>query len=98
MSPVRVQRKRTKGWRAPEGAVYIGRGSKWGNPHTVAKLGSRSAAVAAYVNDWLNDPLRMINASHAFIELGGKDLMCWCPLDQPCHADVLLDIANGSAS
>ncbi|MEV4521438.1 DUF4326 domain-containing protein [Micromonospora tulbaghiae] len=27
--------------------------------------------------------------------LSGKDLACWCPLDQPCHADVLLEIANG---
>lgn len=27
-------------------------------------------------------------------ELRGKDLACWCPLDQPCHADVLLRIAN----
>ena len=27
-------------------------------------------------------------------ELRGKDLMCWCPLDQPCHADVLLELAN----
>lgn len=26
--------------------------------------------------------------------LAGKDLCCWCPLDQPCHADVLLEIAN----
>lgn len=28
-------------------------------------------------------------------ELRGKDLACWCPLDQPCHADALLAIANG---
>jgi hypothetical protein len=27
-------------------------------------------------------------------ELGGRDLVCWCPIDQPCHADVLLEIAN----
>jgi hypothetical protein len=27
-------------------------------------------------------------------ELAGKDLACWCPLDQPCHADVLLELAN----
>jgi hypothetical protein len=27
--------------------------------------------------------------------LKGKDLACWCQLDQPCHADVLLEIANG---
>jgi len=30
--------------------------------------------------------------------LRGHDLACWCPLDQPCHADVLLEIANGRAS
>lgn len=28
-------------------------------------------------------------------ELRGKNLACWCPLDQPCHADVLLELANG---
>lgn len=28
--------------------------------------------------------------------LAGRDLACWCPLDQPCHADVLLELANGS--
>lgn len=27
-------------------------------------------------------------------ELRGHDLVCWCPLDQPCHADVLLELAN----
>jgi hypothetical protein len=27
-------------------------------------------------------------------ELRGKNLACWCPLDQPCHADVLLEVAN----
>ena len=26
--------------------------------------------------------------------LTGHDLACWCPLDQPCHADVLLELAN----
>ncbi|SKO19942.1 Uncharacterised protein [Mycobacteroides abscessus subsp. abscessus] len=29
-------------------------------------------------------------------ELRGRDLACWCPLDQPCHADVLLEIANAT--
>ena len=28
-------------------------------------------------------------------DLRGHDLACWCPLDQPCHADVLLELANG---
>ena len=26
--------------------------------------------------------------------LRGRDLACWCPLDEPCHADVLLAVAN----
>jgi hypothetical protein len=30
-----------------------------------------------------------------FVEpLRGRDLACWCHLDQPCHADVLLEVAN----
>ena len=33
--PRRIQRKRTKGWRMPEGAVYVGRPTKWGNPYPV---------------------------------------------------------------
>lgn len=31
-------------------------------------------------------------------ELTGRDLACWCPLDQPCHADVLLALANEAGS
>lgn len=31
-SPQRIQRQRTKGWRMPEGAIYVGRPTKWGNP------------------------------------------------------------------
>lgn len=27
-------------------------------------------------------------------DLGGRDLACWCPLDAPCHADVLLELAD----
>lgn len=38
MKPKRIQRKRTKGWRSPEGTKYVGRGSKWGNPYCVVKM------------------------------------------------------------
>lgn len=46
-----------------------------------------------------SDPTRRFLADEAIIreiqlELRGKDLACWCPLDEPCHADVLLEIAN----
>lgn len=53
-----------------------------------------------YVTSGIVDPLGMIRfraaiAQDILRELAGRDLMCWCPLDQPCHADVLLEIANG---
>lgn len=39
---------------------------------------------------------RIESGSLSISELAGRDLACWCPLDQPCHADVLLAIANNS--
>jgi hypothetical protein len=51
-------------------------------------------AVALYEGAWLTANMR----EHARAELAGKDLACWCPLDQACHADVLLEIANAPAA
>ena len=85
----RIQRKRTKGWRMPPNTVYVGRPSKWGNPFPVAKYG-RDLALFNFRQRMKN--LVLIGAD--FSELRGKDLACWCPLGQPCHADVLLEIAN----
>ncbi len=125
--PERIQRKRTKGWRMPEGAVYVGRPTKWGNPFRpihcdrrlhhdglhefasphwhlladdldvlAARWGTKVEALAFAVKAFR---LRTILRPPAdFVELAGKDLACWCPLDQPCHADVLLEIANGTPS
>ena len=128
----RIQRQRTKGWRMPEGAIYVGRPSKWGNPWRVddpampwlAVLfglrgdaeGCREAAVILH-RAWITDALPVqssgagiatafaSNAAQMYLKdftiperpdlaaLRGHDLVCWCPLDQPCHADVLLKLA-----
>ncbi len=85
MTPKRIQRKRTKGWRMPPNAVYVGRPTKWGNPFDVAKTG-RVPAVLRFACEVA--PLLDLS------ELRGKDLACWCRLDQECHADVLLELAN----
>lgn len=154
--PKRIQRKRTKGWRMPPGAVYVGRPSRWGNPFPLAgsyavwatvALGGvispenrRRAAVVLYAA-WLRRvpmiaPLAAPPPTDDVIEYGdgtmrstaeaarafaagaatmyapaflpdpptldeikaalaGQDLVCWCPLDVPCHAEVLLELANG---
>lgn len=89
--PKRIQRKRKKGWRMPSNAVYVGRPSRWGNPYTIDACGSPEKAVEEFE--------RFVELSKDFqdmiiSELKGKDLACWCPLNAPCHADVLLKIAN----
>lgn len=147
----RIQLRRTKGWRKPEGAIVVARPSKWGNPFpmhgdwimwTAVAMGGmanpagrRQAAVALH-QAWLTDTpvphltLRgtptggaieftsgqvvsiddHVSSLAAWAAAGceppllpqrpdleplrGHDLACWCPLDQPCHADVLLELAN----
>lgn len=165
--PKRIQRKRTKGYRLPEGAVCVDRSTKWGNPFgyraytglarvpavldstaeweyegRISADGARHdyhhpdgrvtichvrymtraeivetfrralleqdtpamrAAFPSGRGKWLGRWVgRNPNRHRAYVtvedvrrELAGKDLACWCPLDQPCHADVLLEISNG---
>lgn len=121
MTAVRVQRKRTKGWRMPENTIYVGRGSKWGNPITFSDVGAQFPSLddigigtlivrdfhvlartgRLYFPNWRflggkRGPVEFLYPSAVSIvaELAGKNLACWCPLDQPCHADVLLELAN----
>lgn len=138
--PQRIQRRRTKGYRVPLDSqgrrpVYVGRGSRWGNPCTQVRMpaldgseweregrsgktsgqrhafvhpdktityhlvrdATREQAVAMY-RQHLDQHPSLVEAVRA--ELKGRDLMCWCPLVDadghpvPCHADLLLAIAN----
>jgi len=91
LTPTRVQLRRTKGWRKPADTVVVARPSRWGNPYRVEDQGL--AAIEYYRRDLLADALR-VTVEDARRELRGKNLACWCPLDRPCHADVLLEIAN----
>lgn len=147
--PRRIRRERTKGWRMPPGAIYVGRGSYWGNPY---RVGTRDAlarvpAVTNHGQLWEYEgrisaagtrhdyhhadghitrcDIRLLTAAEAVDcyrallmgdgrwpldgwrhtgdyyphinrigELAGHDLACWCPEGRPCHADLLLHLAN----
>jgi hypothetical protein len=136
--PERIQLRRTKGWRKPEGAVIVSRPSRWGNWWVVEKAGkrlehyestlvapnawvvrgmdkhgrwdrsqfggfatqvdARAFAVSLYRHHLEGTYLDVGGPQHRQFYLGdlaGRDLACWCPLDSPCHADVLLSLANG---
>lgn len=85
MTPKRIQRRRDKGWRMPSNTIYVGRPTKWGNPFTRADGGPLGPAVR-----FACEVAPLLDVS----ELRGKNLACWCSLDQECHADVLLELAN----
>ena len=99
----------------PEGAIYVGRPTKWGNPWRVGQrnpFGTITAdnrhAAALYLGF---APQNETLIAAAKVELAGHDLACWCglcdvhrehgkplgskcPYCEPCHADVLLELAN----
>ncbi len=134
LTPVRVQRRRVKGWRMPENTVFVGRGTVFGNalstctlPHNCALRpcaccddatdGRNWCCVSAY-REYLTSGVEGRPSTTGLFRyaldamagyptrtklvarlpaLRGKNLACWCALDQPCHADVLLELANASA-
>jgi hypothetical protein len=134
-APRRIQLRRIKGWRKPEGAVSVARPSMWGNPYRVGTMADiygthyplnrgalvvwhqdrkgykrsgewsgftdREEATRFAVDLFRRSLLAVSNGIDGALhldyylgELRGHDLGCWCPLDAPCHADVLLKIAN----
>lgn len=117
--PKRIQRQRTKGWRMPPNAVYVGRPTIWGNPFRAGvyfRIGGNSGMLGT---QWLwcqsfigpENGFTLIETKEQAVEwfrrlmeirtpkgiesLRGKDLACWCKPGDACHADILLELANG---
>lgn len=93
--PVRVQRRRTKGWRMPPNTQAVDRSTAFGNFQGVYPYVTRTEAVRLS-REWLMADTEEARNYRVWYraELRGWNLACWCPLDQPCHGDVLLEIAN----
>lgn len=100
VAPVRIQLRRTAGWRMPANTVKVtrgkGRAGKWGNPFktdlpdtSTFHVKTALEAVEAYRN-----MLPGTYLARDLPELRGKNLACWCVPGAPCHADVLLELAN----
>lgn len=97
----------------PGNAIYVGRPTKWGNPYMISPIVrgypslSYEQCASFVVNQFKFDGRERLgypSEDEIRRELAGKDLACWCPLvDEngdpfPCHASVLLEIANGGSS
>ena len=74
--------------------LYIGRGSvqrdlpcsEWGNPFKVGQHGSRDEVLEKFERRLRKTP----QIWRAVGSLAGRVLVCHCPLDKKCHADVLI--------
>ncbi len=94
-SPRRIQLSRKAGWKMPPNTVVVSRPSKWGNPFKVGTDAFDAFDAVDKFENWLittNQGLEIFSRSKT--ELRGKNLACWCKLGTPCHADVLLRLAN----
>lgn len=97
MKPHRVQLSRKKGWRMPPNTVKVSRPSKWGNPF---RIGFEVLTAADAKREYLcflagGSKFKTLREKLGDVrKLKGKNLACWCKLGDPCHADVLLEVAN----
>lgn len=99
--PIRIQRKRTYGFDlkaeslSRNGLPYaiVLRPSKFGNPYRPGFAGVLTVETAlesyrSFIKMWLETDPKCLEP------LRGKNLVCWCKTDAPCHADILLELAN----
>lgn len=73
--------------------VYVGRPSKWGNPFTIGKDGTREQVIQKY-HKWI---LKRPDLLKDVRTLKGQTLGCWC-FPKPCHADILVSLAENALS
>ena len=82
----------------PPDTIKVDRTTRWGNPYRVGmpEVPDASAAVALFASALARGALPGDTFAPEAIRaaLRGRHLACWCRLAEPCHADVLLQVAN----
>jgi hypothetical protein len=76
----------------PPNGKRVTRPSRWGNPFRVGIEAATAAEAVAMFRENLQQHPALVEKAQR--ELRGFDLGCTCPPDQPCHADVWLELVN----
>lgn len=98
VEPTRIVLSRKRGWKLPEGAISCGRPHRYGNPFIIGTPENggnitREQSVEMFRRA-LHEGRLQFTIAEVKRELRGRSLGCWCGLDQACHVDVLLEVAN----
>lgn len=109
-APARIRLSRAKGWKMPDNTLKVDRTTPWGNPFRTGLHGTAEDCVRRYTLLLLGNlviggkggPIPAIEDQrttlkfvwHNWATLTGKNLACWCQDGAPCHAHVLLELAN----
>lgn len=91
----------------PANTIKVDRSTRWGNPFIVGQNGTQQECVDMFRfmcagNMCVSEGYETVERQKQFIAnalqniatLKGKNLACWCELTKPCHADILIEIAN----
>lgn len=108
-TPKRIRLRRTAGWRLPENARSVARPGRYGNPFPIGREGPLgriapdAAGAVGFFRAMLKDPELRAAADYPSddeirADLRGCDLGCWCQERSACHADVLIEVANGGGA
>lgn len=87
-----VANKKAPDYKHQPNDVYIGRGSKWGNPYRIGIGGTRGVMCDKYT-EHMTKLLREYPEKYNILELQGKRLVCFCKPAR-CHGDWLAAMAN----
>ncbi len=82
-------RRGVRGWRKPEGSVYIVRGTPYGNPFKWLKLPEGKTEAQEKYKEWL--PGAIERGEINLEPLRGKVLMCYCKPNDNCHGDIIIE-------
>lgn len=93
--PQRIRLSRKKGYRMPPNTVSVAWPSPWANPHRPKVRSPEANAEAVRRFEMETVPARLAEDPAYLSLLRGQNLACWCEPGLPCHADVLLRLANG---
>jgi len=88
--PNRIQRRRIKGWRKPHNTLNATRPGRHGNPYTMigGEFGRDDSLLSFRVYLDVMERDRPEEYKHLIDDIKNADyVMCWCPLDRPCHVD-----------